>query len=167
MSAHHEKQQTNLHNLQATKHKKYRKKGKEEKYNPPYVHDCQPSPSLAFFANHIQHSKSSIRASLPYIIQLGLNYTIKFVDIGLGHMCHHSIFKNLCLHRFFHQDIVCGISIGRFLPVPNVSHPNPLLCKSYFLHPALDIPFHPCNLQKRMVPPNYQPDFFFCLVYAF
>jgi hypothetical protein len=40
---------------------------------------------VAFSGSRIQRSKSSIRASLPYIIRLGLSHTAEFADTGPGH----------------------------------------------------------------------------------
>ncbi len=51
---------TNLHNLQATKHKKNRKEVKKKNATSSNVHDCEPSLFLAFFASHIHCNKSSI-----------------------------------------------------------------------------------------------------------
>ncbi len=47
---HHEKQQTYLHNLQTTKHKKNKKE--EEKRSSSDVHDPQPFPCGIFWQSH-------------------------------------------------------------------------------------------------------------------
>ncbi len=60
-SRNHEEQQTNLHNLQTTKHKKNRKEVKKKNTTTFNVHDCEPSPPLAFSVSHIHHNKLSIK----------------------------------------------------------------------------------------------------------
>jgi hypothetical protein len=83
--AHHKEQQTNVHNLKTTKHKKNRKEVKERSVTSSNAHDHQPSPSSVFFAGHIQHNKSFIRANFPHIILLRLSHAIEFSDIDPGH----------------------------------------------------------------------------------
>jgi hypothetical protein len=81
---HHEEQQTNVHNLQTTKHKKNKKEVKKKNAAPP-MFMMHNRLQMAFSASRIQRSKSSIRASLPYIIRLGLSHTTEFADTGPGH----------------------------------------------------------------------------------
>jgi hypothetical protein len=82
--AHHEEQQTNLHKLQTTKHKKNKKEVKKKNAAPP-IFMIPNRLLLAFSASRIQRSKSPIRASLPYNIRLGLSHTTEFADTGPGH----------------------------------------------------------------------------------
>ncbi len=84
----------------------------------------------------------------------------------MTHVIWTCVNKFNCMIKSFIKMLSDKLS-GSFLPIPNVCHPSPLICKFYCLHLVLEIPFHPRSNQIHKILPNFPPYFFSCLVYTY